>query len=106
MVCRQSSKAFLGTSSTVWLTKAVDTAVSLLVHVVVYAVPSLRRPPVLLVHHRVVRRGEITDRALSHKLLQVITDHALFLPSGIYDHLSHIIQCPRLSKLMQIVRQL
>ena len=106
MVCRQSSKAFLGTSSTVWLTKAVDIAVSHPVHVVVYAVPSLRRPPVLLVHHRVVRRGEITDRALSHKLLQVITDHALFLPSGIYDHLSHIIQCPRLSKLMQIVRQL
>ncbi len=44
--------------------------------------------------------GEITDHALSHKLLQVITDHALFLPSGIYDHLRHIIQRPRLSKLM------
>ena len=28
------------TSSTVWLTKAVDTAVSLLVHVVVYTVPA------------------------------------------------------------------
>ncbi len=47
------------TSSTVWLTKAVDTAVSLLVHVVVYAVPSLRRPPVLLVHQRVIRVGEL-----------------------------------------------
>ena len=38
-----------------WLTKAVDIAVSLLVHVVAYAVPSLRRPPVLLVHYRVMR---------------------------------------------------
>ena len=28
------------TSSTVWLTKAVDTSVSLLVHVVVYTVPT------------------------------------------------------------------
>ena len=49
LVCRQSSKAFLGTSSTVWLTKAVDISASYPVHVVVYAVPSLRRPPVLLV---------------------------------------------------------
>ena len=57
MVCRQSSKAFLGTSSTVWLTKAVDTAVSLLVHVVVYAVPSLRRPPVLLVQRKLHVEG-------------------------------------------------
>ena len=44
-----------GASSTVWLTKAVDTSVSLLVHVVAYTVPSLRRPPVLLVHYRVMR---------------------------------------------------
>ena len=42
-----------------WLTKAVDTSVSLLVHVVVYTVPSLRRPPVLLVRHRVIRRGKL-----------------------------------------------
>ena len=49
----------LGTSSTVWLTKAVDTAVSYPVHVVVYTVPSLRRPPVLLVHHRVIRGGKL-----------------------------------------------
>ena len=33
-------KSVLSTSSTVWLTKAVDTAVSYLVHVVVYAVPA------------------------------------------------------------------
>ena len=32
-----------------WLTKAVDISVSYPVHVVVYTVPSLRRPPVLLV---------------------------------------------------------
>ena len=49
-----------------WLTKAVDTSVSYPVHVVVYAVPSLRRPPVLLVYHRTMRRGEITDFALSY----------------------------------------
>ena len=36
-------------SSTVWLTKAVDITVSYPVHVVVYTVPSLRKPPVLLV---------------------------------------------------------
>ena len=55
-----STKAnILGTSSTVWLTKAVDTAVSYPVHVVVYTVPSLRRPPVLLVCHRVVCIGKL-----------------------------------------------
>ena len=42
-----------------WLTKAVDTSVSLPVHVVVYAVPSLRRPPVLLARHRTMRRGKL-----------------------------------------------
>ena len=42
-----------------WLTKAVDTAVSYPVHVVVYTVPSLRRPPVLLVCHRVMRGGKL-----------------------------------------------
>ena len=52
-----------------WLTKAVDTAVSLPVYVVVYAVPSLRRPPVLLVHHRVIRGGEIADFALRYRLI-------------------------------------
>jgi len=37
-----STKAnILGTSSTAWLTKAVDISVSSPVHVVVYAVPSL-----------------------------------------------------------------
>ncbi len=76
-----------------WLTKAVDISVSYLVHVVVYTVPSLRRPPVLLVRHRTMRRREIADLTL-------------FLPSGIYDHLSHIIQCPRLGELVQIIRQL
>ena len=64
----QLKQIFLGTSSTVWLTKAVDTAVSYPVHVVVYAVPSLRRPPVLLVQRGAIRRGEITDHALSCKL--------------------------------------
>ncbi len=49
----------LGTISTVWLTKAVDISVSLPVHVVVYTVPSLRRPPVLLVHKRVMHRGKL-----------------------------------------------
>ena len=47
------------TSSTVWLTKAVDISVSYLVHVVVYTVPSLRRPPVLLVRQRVMRGGKL-----------------------------------------------
>ena len=47
------------TSSTVWLTKAVDITVSYPVHVVVYAVPSLRRPPVLLVRHRAMRIGKL-----------------------------------------------
>ena len=42
-----------------WLTKAVDIAVSYPVHVVVYAVPSLRRPPVLLVCQRVMYRGKL-----------------------------------------------
>ena len=52
-------KTFLGTSSTAWLTKAVDIAVSYPAHVVVYAVPSLRRPPVLLVCYRVMRGGKL-----------------------------------------------
>ena len=43
-----------------WLTKAVDTSVSLLVHVVVYTVPSLRRPPVLLVQRTLYIRGDHT----------------------------------------------
>ena len=59
LVCRQSSKAFLSTSSTVWLTKAVDISVSYPVHVVAYTVPSLRRPPVLLVRQRVIRGGKL-----------------------------------------------
>ena len=42
-----------------WLTKAVDISVSYPVHVVVYTVPSLRRPPVLLVHYRVMRGGKL-----------------------------------------------
>ena len=50
---------FLSTSSTVWLTKAVDIAVSYPVHVVAYTVPSLRRPPVLLVCHRAMRIGKL-----------------------------------------------
>ena len=57
-----------GASSTVWLTKAVDTAVSYLVHVVVYTVPSLRRPPVLLAHYRAIRGGEITGANGNHGL--------------------------------------
>ena len=48
-----------GTSSTVWLTKAVDIAVSYPVHVVVYTVPSLRKPPVLLVQRRAICGGEL-----------------------------------------------
>ena len=47
------------TSSTVWLTKAVDIAVSLLVHVVTYTSPGLRRPPVLLVRQRVMCMGKL-----------------------------------------------
>ena len=55
-----SAKAsVLGTSSTVWLTKAVDISVSYPVHVVVYTVPSLRKPPVLLVCHRAMYRGKL-----------------------------------------------
>ena len=60
-----------GASSTVWLTKAVDISVSYPVHVVVYVVPSLRRPPVLLVRQRVIRGG-ITDYALSHNTDQLM----------------------------------
>ena len=41
------------------LPMAVDTAVSYPVHVVVYAVPSLRRPPVLLVRQRIMRGGKL-----------------------------------------------
>ena len=44
LVCRQSSKAFLSTSGTVWLTKAVDISVSCPVHVVVYTVPACPAP--------------------------------------------------------------
>ena len=51
-----------------WLTKAVDISVSLLVHVVAYTVPSLRRPPVLLVHYRAIRGGEITGANGNHEL--------------------------------------
>ena len=47
------------TSSTVWLTKAVDTSVSYPVHVVVYTVPSLRRPPVLLVLTQAICGGKL-----------------------------------------------
>ena len=54
------------TSSTVWLTKAVDISVSYPVHVVVYTVPSLRRPPVLLVRQRVIRGGKL-QFTLSHR---------------------------------------
>ena len=49
------------TSSTVWLTKAVDTAVSYPVHVVGYTVPSLRRPPVLLVRRGAMREGKLQN---------------------------------------------
>ena len=68
-----------------WLTKAVDTAVSYPVHVVVYAVPSLRRPPVLLVCHRTMRGGGIMDFALSHRLslLHIATLYHLPLTAGI-----------------------
>ena len=55
----QSKMDAPGTSSTVWLTKAVDTAVSYPVHVVVYTVPSLRRPPVLLVPTQAMRGGKL-----------------------------------------------
>ncbi len=51
-----------------WLTKAVDISVSYPVHVVVYAVPSLRRPPVLLAHYRAIRGGEITGANGNHGL--------------------------------------
>ena len=55
-----STKAnILGTSSTVWLTKAVDISVSYPVHVVVYTVPSLRRPPVLLAYYRAICGGKL-----------------------------------------------
>ena len=40
LVQLQSEVDAPGASSTVWLTKAVDTAVSLPVHVVVYTVPA------------------------------------------------------------------
>ena len=52
------------------------------------------------------RRPHCTTRTEKSYMWREITDFALFLPSGIYDHLSHIIQCPRLSKLMQIICQL
>ncbi len=44
MVCRQSSKAFLGTSSTVWLTKDVDTTARLQLPVVTYTSPACPAP--------------------------------------------------------------
>ena len=53
-----------------WLTKAVDISVSYPVHVVVYTVPSLRRPPVLLVYHRVMRGGEITGMIANERLAE------------------------------------
>ena len=49
--------SILSTSSIVWLTKAVDTSVSYPVHVVTYTVPSLRRPPVLLVQTQTIHDG-------------------------------------------------
>ena len=52
------------------------------------------------------RETTCTTRMLWGYVWREITDFALFLPSGIYDHLRHIIQRPRLSKLMQIIRQL
>ncbi len=42
-----------------WLTKAVDISVSYPVHVVVYTVPSLRRPPVLLALTQAMYRGKL-----------------------------------------------
>ncbi len=55
----QSKMDTPGTSSTVWLTKAVDISVSYPVHVVVYTVPSLRRPPVLLALTQAMYRGKL-----------------------------------------------
>ena len=55
----QSKMDAPGTSSTVWLTKAVDISASYPVHVVAYTVPSLRRPPVLLVRQRVMCIGKL-----------------------------------------------
>ena len=43
------------------MTKTVDITVSYPVHVVVYTVPSLRRPPVLLVLTQVMRGGELQN---------------------------------------------
>ena len=51
--------SILSTSSTVWLTKAVDTAVSYPVPVVLAMSPGLRRPPVLLARQRVMRGGKL-----------------------------------------------
>ena len=51
-----------------WLTKAVDKTVSYLVHVVVYTVPSLRRPPVLLVQKTNILYEETIQPALSWSL--------------------------------------
>ena len=67
LVCRQSSKAFLSTSSTVWLTKAVDISASYPVHVVVYTVPSLRRPPVLLVQKTDICMKETIRSTLGYR---------------------------------------
>ena len=69
MVGPQFKQTFLGTSSTVWLTKAVDIEVSYPVHVVVYTVPSLRRPPVLLVRQRIICRGNYRLRPESQELI-------------------------------------
>ena len=50
-----------------WLTKAVDISVSYPVHVVVYTVPSLRRPPVLLVQAWTMTWREITDFTVGYE---------------------------------------
>ena len=47
------------TSSTVWLTKAVDISVSQQLPVVLATSPGLRRPPVLLVLGRAICGGKL-----------------------------------------------
>ena len=83
-----------------WLTKAVDISVSLPVHVVVYTVPSLRRPPVLLVRHRTMRRGEITGANGNHGLYPHILASRLGgfgfdLLDRLFGHIKllHVIAC-------------
>ena len=72
-------------SRAIWLTKAVDISVSLLVPVVTYTSPGLRRPPVLLAQKRVIRRGEVAGSALNHRLslLHIATLYHLLLTAGI-----------------------